>query len=99
MSLLDERRQDLEGENPGWEGWSPVHRKGGDEMTDDDSVLATLRRAHPDFVIGFTRVFDGQRISAHRTDADAGGLYAVIGTPQEVETELAREQRTERRSA
>jgi alkanesulfonate monooxygenase SsuD/methylene tetrahydromethanopterin reductase-like flavin-dependent oxidoreductase (luciferase family) len=50
-----------------------------------------LRRIYPAFVIVPTQVYDGQRIAAYRQDlAACGGLYAVIGTPDEVEEELAK---------
>jgi hypothetical protein len=50
-----------------------------------------LRKNYPAFVIMPTRVHNGERLAAYRQDPAArAGLYAVIGTPMEVEAELAK---------
>ena len=60
-------------------------------MTSFRQEIDRLRKDYPAFVIVPTRVYDGQRVAAYCPDAAArDGLYAVIGTPNEVEAELAR---------
>jgi hypothetical protein len=50
-----------------------------------------LKRAYPAFMIVPTRVYNGERVAAYRqTQPLQDGLYAVIGTPDEVEMELAK---------
>lgn len=60
-------------------------------MTPFRDEIDRLRRDYPAFVIVSTRVYNGQRVTAYRQDPAArDGLYAVIGTPQEVAAELAK---------
>jgi hypothetical protein len=60
-------------------------------MTPFRQEIDRLAKDYPAFVIVSTRVYNGERVAAYRQDQSArDGLYAVIGTPQEVETELAK---------
>jgi alkanesulfonate monooxygenase SsuD/methylene tetrahydromethanopterin reductase-like flavin-dependent oxidoreductase (luciferase family) len=60
-------------------------------MTPFGQEIDRLRREYPAFVILPTRVYNGERVAAYRQDRAArDGLYAVIGTPDEVEEELAK---------
>jgi hypothetical protein len=60
-------------------------------MTTFWQEIDRLRKDYPTFVIVPIRVSDGQRVAAYCSDAAApDGLYAVIGTPNEVEAELAK---------
>jgi hypothetical protein len=65
---------------PGWGNMTPFKQE-----------IDRLTKDYPAFVIVSTRVYNGERVTAYRQDQSArDGLYAVIGTPQEVETELAK---------
>ena len=60
-------------------------------MTAFGREIDRLRTDYPAFVIVPVRVYDGVRVAAYCPDASArAGLYAVIGTPNEVEAELAK---------
>jgi hypothetical protein len=60
-------------------------------MTAFGKEIDRLRMHYPAFVIVPPRVYDGERVAAYCPDAaDRDGLYAVIGTPNEVEAELAK---------
>jgi hypothetical protein len=59
-------------------------------MTPFRQEIDRLRKDYPTFVIVPTRVYNGERVVAYRQgQAARDGLYAVIGTLQEVEAELA----------
>jgi alkanesulfonate monooxygenase SsuD/methylene tetrahydromethanopterin reductase-like flavin-dependent oxidoreductase (luciferase family) len=60
-------------------------------MTPFRQEIDRLRKDYPAFVIVPTRVYNGERVAAYRQDRAAhNGLYALIGTPDEVEAELAK---------
>jgi hypothetical protein len=59
-------------------------------MTTFRQEIDRLRKDYPAFVIVPTRVCHGERVAAYCPDAAQDGLYAVIGTPGEVEAELAK---------
>jgi hypothetical protein len=66
-------------------------RSGRCDITAFRQEIDRLRKDYPAFVIVPTRVYDGERVAAYCPDAAArDGLYAVIGTPNEVEAELAK---------